>query len=396
MNKLHNLFAGVLTRAQNCKRPQRGVIFARGDREEEMSTPDVTNYRREESFILRRWYCAAWADELSDQLLPRKILGKPILLFREETGTARAIINLCSHKLAPLHLGKRVGSTVECGYHGLRFDGHGRCVHNPQDPRRVPANASVASFPIVERDGILWIWLGEPAEADESLILDFGYLEASDRKTIRSRIHLEGNYLLLVDNLMDLGHAYYLHQASAGGLSNPHFEIEVGQEGDIVFDRRIARSLPGPPFLTKWLDDVTEGICDAWQDIRWAPAGVLQNRIGAARPGSASAGPERPDNEAVGLIGSHILTPETSTSTHYFCASSRNYALDDPEVDQFWRDWQKNALEKEDSAMVEQIEAMRGDAAALGMRPIPFLSSDASGVRVMRVIDRLLAEETTT
>lgn len=358
-----------------------------------MSTSAFIDNHREESFILKRWYCAAWADELSDEPLPRKILGKPILLFREQSGVARAIVDLCSHKLAPLHLGKRIGDTIECGYHGLRFDGHGKCVHNPQDPRRIPANASIASFPVVERDGILWIWMGEPAQADESLIVDFSYLDAPDRKTIRSRIHLKGNYLLLVDNLMDLGHAYYLHQASAGGLSNQHFEIDVGQEGDAVFDRRIARSLPGPPFLTKWLDGVTDGICDAWQDIKWTPAGVLQNRVGAAPPGTASAGPERPDHMSVGQIGSHILTPETSTTTHYFCANSRNYALDDPEVDQFWRDWQKNALEKEDSAMVEQIETMRGDAAALGMRPILFLPSDASGVRVMRVIDRMLADE---
>lgn len=358
-----------------------------------MSTVSGTNNQHKQEFILKRWYCAAWADELSEQLLARKILDRPVLLFREESGTARAIINLCSHKLAPLHLGKLVDSTVECGYHGLRFNGDGKCVYNPQDPKRIPANASIASFPVVERDGIIWIWMGEPAEADESLIISFAYLEAPDRRTVRRHIYLRGNYLLLVENLMDLGHAYYLHQASAGGLSNPHYEIDVGQEGETVFDRRIARGLPGPRFLTDWLGDVAKDICDTWQDIQWHPAGVLQNRVGAAPPGTASAGPERPDGVSVGLIGSHLLTPETSSSTHYFCATSRNYALDDPKVDQFWRDWQKTALEQEDSAMVEQVQAMRGDAARLGMRPIPFLTSDGSGVRVMRVIDRLLADE---
>lgn len=350
--------------------------------------------RRVKYFIKNLWYCAAWSEEVVGELLPRKILDEPVLIFRDGYGAAKAIRNLCSHKLAPLHLGRLVEGVVECGYHGLRFNGQGRCVFNPQDPGRTPAAADIRSYPLVERDEILWIWMGDPAAADESLIPDCGYLVASDRKTVRGRIHLKGNYLLLVDNLMDLGHAYYLHQNSSGGLSNRHYEIEIEQEGDTVLDRRIARNLPGPSFLTKWHAGINaEDICDHWMDIKWAPAGILRNLVAVAPPGSAPPGTERLTQGTVDQRGTHLLTPETQTTTHYFCANSRNYALNDPEVDQFWRDWQKNALQEEDSAMVEQIEEMRDDAVALGLRPIPFLSSDASGVKVMRIIDRLLAKE---
>lgn len=359
----------------------------------QMATHDID--RRTTSFVKNLWYCAAWSSELTEDLLPRKILGEPVLLFRNGKGEASAIRNLCSHKLAPLHLGKRVGDAVECGYHGLQFDGQGRCVFNPQDPGRTPAAANIRSFPLIERDEILWIWMGSPEAADESKIPDCSYMVAPDRKTIRGGYHLKGNYLLLVDNLMDLGHAYYIHQQGSGGLSNRHYEIEVKQEGDRVMDNRIARSLPGPGFMTRWLDNIQEDVCDYWMDMEWSPVSVLRNFVGVTPPGTVPPGPVRITEGSVNQRGTHLLTPETLTTTHYFFANSRNYALNDPEIDEWYRVWQKKGLQEEDSAMVEQIEAMRKDAESVGMRPIPFLSADASGVMVMRVIDRLLAAEAT-
>jgi vanillate O-demethylase monooxygenase subunit len=87
------------------------------------------------------------------------------------------------------------------------------------------------------------------------------------------------------------------------------------------------------------------------------------------------------------------LTPETETSSHYFAANSRNYALDDAGIDEFWRAWQKKSLNEEDSTIVAAIQAVMPDAERLGIKPMPFLSTDASGVRVARIIDRLLRAE---
>src|SRR5207244_10312941 len=91
--------------------------------------------------------------------------------------------------------------------------------------------------------------------------------------------------------------------------------------------------------------------------------------------------------------GTQLLNPVTETSSLYFCANSRNYALNDSSVDEIWRTWQKKALSEEDSALVAAIQATMPDADRLGLKPMPFLSTDGSGVRVARVIDRLLEAE---
>lgn len=58
-------------------------------------------------------------------------------------------------------------------------------------------------------------------------------------------------------------------------------------------------------------------------------------------------------------LGAHLLTPETPVTTHCFFANSRNYALDDPSADEAWITWQKVALSKEDSSMVESLQTSR-------------------------------------
>src|SRR5690625_4728689 len=64
-------------------------------------------------FVRRAWYCAAWADELSENLLARRILDEPLVMFRDEDGKPHAISDICPHKFAPLHLGKRLAHTIQ-------------------------------------------------------------------------------------------------------------------------------------------------------------------------------------------------------------------------------------------------------------------------------------------
>ena len=70
----------------------------------------------------------------------------------------------------PLRLGDVVEGGLQCGYHGMVFAGDGKCVHIPgQDT--INERARVRSFPVVERQEIIWIWMGDPVLADESTIL---------------------------------------------------------------------------------------------------------------------------------------------------------------------------------------------------------------------------------
>ncbi|MGE5723031.1 MAG: Rieske 2Fe-2S domain-containing protein, partial [Sphingomonadales bacterium] len=128
-------------------------------------------------YLLNAWYVAALASEVQgEELFHRKLLGTSVLLYRKTDGTAVAMHNRCPHRFAPLHLGKRSGDTIACGYHGLEFDCSGQCTHSPHGNGNIPKAAKVRAYSLIERYGFLWIWMGDEP-ADEGLLPDFGYLD---------------------------------------------------------------------------------------------------------------------------------------------------------------------------------------------------------------------------
>ena len=93
-----------------------------------------------------------------------RVLGEDIVLYRRSDGRAVALEDACPHRKLPLSQGRIQGDLLECGYHGLRFDCSGRCVKVPGTDH-IPAAALVRAFPLENRYGLLWIWMGEPAGA---------------------------------------------------------------------------------------------------------------------------------------------------------------------------------------------------------------------------------------
>jgi vanillate O-demethylase monooxygenase subunit len=338
------------------------------------------------SLIRNAWYAAAWADEVGDGLFSRTILAEPVVLFREASGRAVALLDVCPHRFAPLRLGTKVGDVVQCGYHGLQFDGTGACVHNPQGNGAIPRAAKVKAYPLVERYGLLWIWPGDPSAANDLDIPRYEQLTDPSRRTVRGGNSVNCNYRLLVDNLMDLGHFQYLHHASAGPVSDfDKVHIEVAEEGASVIDRRTYRGVTLSGFWAAAVDD-PNAIVDFWQDIRWTAVGALRNHVGAAPPGQARTG-------GIDQMGTHLLTPESETRTHYFYANSRNYDLDES-GDEAWRIWQRRALGEEDKPMVEAIEQLAELTAKYDMRGV-LLQSDGAAMRVTRKLDALIQSERT-
>lgn len=108
------------------------------------------------TYLKNCWYMAGWSDELTDQLLSRRLFDQPILLYRKADGSVAALADRCPHRFAPLSLGTRMGDSVQCGYHGLTFDGTGQCVHNPFS-NNIPAAAKVQSWAVIERHDIIWL-----------------------------------------------------------------------------------------------------------------------------------------------------------------------------------------------------------------------------------------------
>ncbi len=128
-------------------------------------------------FLRNAWYVAAWADEVvADRPFGRTLLDEPVVLFREAGGAPVALEDRCCHRHYPLSRGRMVDGALECGYHGLTFDGTGKCIRIPAQTA-IPESACVRRYPVVERNKWIWIWMGDPALADPAQICDFRWLD---------------------------------------------------------------------------------------------------------------------------------------------------------------------------------------------------------------------------
>ena len=93
------------------------------------------------------WYIAAWADELGSEPLARRICNDPVVLFRDGAGKVGVLADRCCHRAAPLHRGSVVEAGIQCGYHGLVFDGSGHCIAIPGQTL-IPEDARVRVFTV--------------------------------------------------------------------------------------------------------------------------------------------------------------------------------------------------------------------------------------------------------
>ncbi|WP_286851714.1 Rieske 2Fe-2S domain-containing protein, partial [Hydrogenophaga sp. 70-12] len=121
------------------------------------------------------WYVIAWDHEIppadSPTLFTRTVLGEPVLVYRTQAGELVALEDRCCHRHAPLSVGRREGDCVRCGYHGLKFDRMGQCVEAP-GIEIIPAKAKVKRYPLVLRNKWVFVWMGDPALAEDALLPD--------------------------------------------------------------------------------------------------------------------------------------------------------------------------------------------------------------------------------
>lgn len=334
-------------------------------------------------FLRNAWYVAAWAEDVTRALLPRTLLDEPVLLFRKQDGTVAALADTCPHRFAPLHLGKLVGDTVECGYHGLRFDTAGHCVANPHGNHAIPAAARVAAYPVIERHSLLWIWMGEVERADAGLVPDLGYLADPGCRTVGGSMKMAAHYEILVDNLMDPSHAQFLHSKYLD--NDGEVALKTTQEGERVYAKQWLPDRKAPKFYAGYLPGDPDKV-DMWIEFIWQAPSLMRNAHGVTPVG-------RPRLEGAENIGTHILTPETEFSTHYFYGNSRNFKLDDPKIDERIRQWFYDGFVLEDKVMAEAIQQrMRGSTDLLAMNPV-LLPIDAAPVRARRQLAQLIATE---
>lgn len=328
--------------------------------------------------LLNTWYVAAFAHEIERKLLARTIAGKPVLMFRRENGAVAAISNVCPHRFAPLDRGSLSGDTVQCLYHGLEFGPDGRCTRNPQMDR-ITQSMHIATYPVVERDGFVWVWTGS-APADPALIPDMSaFADREGGQTTRSYLFTNYRYDVLIDNLLDLTHADYLHKGSFSAGAAERDEVEVFEDGDTVTVQRTQLGTPTPPLTYMQVEKV-----DMATTIRWTPSQAVKFEIDIVPAGAPFEGKQN-------LVFYHIGTPADDGHTHYFMgARFRDPA--DPEMIRREKELQLAVIDGEDGPMLEAVSDLMAGRDLLEMKPL-ILPGDAGAVRARTVMKRRLAAE---
>ena len=285
--------------------------------------------RRADRFVRNCWYVAGWEDEVpQDGLFSRTLLGESVLFYRTAGGRIVGLENRCCHRGAPLHLGRKEGDCVRCMYHGLKFDPTGKCIEVPGQ-ERIPPRAGVRSYPVVAKDEFLWVWMGDPALADESRILSYWWHTDPGWRKKRASLHYQAPYTLIVDNLLDFSHLTYVHGTTIGTASIAQTRAVVEPiEGGLKIARRYYNDEIQP---NRRSIATFDGPADRWQLYEWIAPSFLRLHTGSSPAGTgAHEGTFVP--ETMQYRHASVQTPETETSTHYFFSHAANFKLDDPLV----------------------------------------------------------------
>jgi vanillate O-demethylase monooxygenase subunit len=283
--------------------------------------------------VRNQWYVAAFGHEVGRDLLARTICGERLALYRTEGGDVVALADRCVHRQFPLSESRLDGDRVVCGYHGFTYDRSGTCVYVPAQAR-IPRTARVASYPVVELDSFVWVWIGRPSLADLDAIPRAPWLDNPAWTTVSGMEPVAARYSLLVDNLLDLSHETYLHGGHIGTpeVAETPIDTEVDEENGVVRVCRRMAEAACPPFYSA--STGLSGRITRWQDIEYfAPClYVLHSRVA---PVGSRPRPDGTDPEGFHTQVVYAIVPETEHSVLDFWAVARDFARDDESVSEF-------------------------------------------------------------
>ena len=177
------------------------------------------------------WYVACLSRSLrGERPLARTVAGTPLVLFRDGSGRAAALLDRCPHRNVPLSMGRVRDGLLECCYHGWRFDGDGACRLVPGLPGEGGGAGAdrrarrARGYALVEQDGLVWVCVdGEPPDAAP---MRLPYADDPSYTTVLRHVRLPAGLHACLENALDVPHTAFLHGGLFRGGREP-VEIEV-------------------------------------------------------------------------------------------------------------------------------------------------------------------------
>lgn len=336
-------------------------------------------------FVRNHWYATAWASEIGNRPIARRILDVPVVLFRMPDNSIGALEDQCPHRLAPLSLGECADGGLRCGYHGMVFGKDGKCLQIPAQDA-IPSTAEARSFPVIERFGIVWLWTGD-APVDNALLPRIPAYGRDGWEVLENgyQKHL-ANYRIEIENLMDPAHTTYLHKETVGDSAARDVPVQVARSEHGLKAFRWIENIP-PTSMDRAARDFGDRRVDrqiafhfelpatSFVDVAVIPSGAERNEA------NLSAG--------LRTYSYKFLTPETHRSTHFFWLHIRNFRIGESEFNARLRaNLEKTFLEDNAMASAIQLEQER-----TGLRQKTALAIDRAPIMALHMIDRMIEAE---
>ena len=160
------------------------------------------------------WYAVEEVRQVKPGTVVEVIFWKrSIALFRGKDGSFHAIENRCAHRQLKLSMGEVQGCRLVCAYHGWQYDENGHCVAIPHDRygRGLP-KLPLRTYPVKVRYGLVWLFPGNPEQAERRGIPDIPELEGPERWACEPLVYTwAAHHSMVIDNVSDFTHAH-LHR----------------------------------------------------------------------------------------------------------------------------------------------------------------------------------------
>ena len=295
-------------------------------------------------FLRNAWYVAGWEDDFDRELKQIKVLGEKVVIYRQRDGKPVALKDACPHRKLPLSRGRLVDDTVECGYHGLTFDCSGQCVR-VFGQSQIPPAAKVKSYPVADKWGLVWIWMGDVELADEKSIFEVEHYDKSGWGINKGdTMTLDCNYLYMTDNLLDPSHVAWVHRSSFGNAACEDTPLETTLNDDGVTVSRWMNDVDVAPFYQACVP--FSGNTDRKQhyEVRYPSNAIIRAVFAPAGQGGDD---QYIEDDCFIMDSYNFMTPVDETQTKYYWFQIRNVKPESEELSEIMSKGVKNAFEED-------------------------------------------------
>ena len=173
------------------------------------------------------WYAATSSGSLAPGQVESFIaVERHLVVFRDRGGTAHVLDAHCPHMGAHLGGGSVQGDTLQCPYHGWRYDGDGACVEIPYSSGRIPSRACVRSYPVQEQDGLVLFWFHAGGAEPDYTVPTFDEAHDPAWSVREYRGELVASLQDMAENNVDYTHFYFVHGRDALDESTSQFRTD--------------------------------------------------------------------------------------------------------------------------------------------------------------------------